>query len=56
MSVYEAVSLYTRGGAYMSFDEKEKGQIAAGYLADMAVLSRIFLRLTLKKLQIFLWS
>ncbi len=40
LSVYEAVSLYTRGGAYMSFDEKEKGQIAAGYLADMAVLSK----------------
>ena len=40
LSVYEAVSVYTRGGAYLSFDEGQKGCIADGFLADMAVLSQ----------------
>jgi predicted amidohydrolase YtcJ len=29
----------TRNGAWFSFEEKVKGRIAPGYLADLAVLS-----------------
>ncbi|HEX2060047.1 MAG TPA: amidohydrolase family protein [Thermoanaerobaculia bacterium] len=36
----EAVIAYTRGGAYAEFAEKEKGTIAPGMLADLAVLSQ----------------
>jgi predicted amidohydrolase YtcJ len=38
LSVDEALALYTRGGAYASFDEQKKGQIKPGMLADFAVL------------------
>jgi predicted amidohydrolase YtcJ len=34
-----AISAYTSGGAYASFDDKRKGAIAAGMLADLVVLS-----------------
>ena len=40
ISVDEALSAYTRGAAYASFDEREKGTIAAGMLADIAVLDK----------------
>ncbi len=40
LTVDEAVYLYTRGGAYQSFEEDIKGMIAPGYLADLAVLSQ----------------
>jgi predicted amidohydrolase YtcJ len=30
----------TRGGAYASFDEKEKGVLAPGALADFAIIDR----------------
>jgi predicted amidohydrolase YtcJ len=36
----EAVHAYTGGSAYASFDEKSKGSLKPGYLADFAVLSR----------------
>ena len=39
-TVEEAVRAYTYGSAYASFDEKAKGTLAPGYLADFAVLSR----------------
>jgi predicted amidohydrolase YtcJ len=35
----QAVSAYTTGSAFAEFKEKEKGQIAVGMLADLAVLS-----------------
>jgi len=35
----QAVSAYTAGSAFAEFKEKEKGQIAVGMLADLAVLS-----------------
>jgi len=38
LALHEALAAYTRGGAYASFEEKEKGTIAAGMLADLAVL------------------
>ncbi len=40
LTVEEAVSIYTAGGAYLSFEENEKGTIGPGKLADMAVLDR----------------
>ena len=40
ISVDEALTAYTRGGAYASFEEGDKGTIAPGMLADLAVLDR----------------
>lgn len=40
ISMAEAVYAYTYMGAYASFDEKIKGKIATGYLADLVVLSQ----------------
>lgn len=39
LTVNEAVALYTRGGAYATFEENEKGTLSKGKLADMAILS-----------------
>jgi predicted amidohydrolase YtcJ len=39
LSVAEAVEAYTMGSAYAEFQEKEKGSITPGKLADMVVLS-----------------
>lgn len=36
----EAVTAYTRGSAYAEFKENEKGTLAPGMLADLAVLSQ----------------
>ena len=35
----QAVSAYTVGSAFAEFQEKQKGQLAVGMLADLAVLS-----------------
>jgi len=40
ISVEEAVSAYTVGSAYAEFQEKEKGALAPGKLADLVILSR----------------
>jgi predicted amidohydrolase YtcJ len=39
LSVEEALHAYTTGSAYAAFEEKEKGTIAPGKLADLVVLS-----------------
>lgn len=39
LSVAEAVDLYTKGTAYLSFEEEYKGALLPGYLADFVVLS-----------------
>jgi predicted amidohydrolase YtcJ len=39
LSVAEAVEAYTMGSAYAEFQEKEKGSITPGKLADMVLLS-----------------
>ncbi|MBY0403863.1 MAG: amidohydrolase, partial [Cyanobacteria bacterium] len=41
----EALSLYTKGSAWFSGDEKQKGSIEPGMLADLAVLSGNYLTL-----------
>lgn len=40
ITVEEAVRAYTTGAAYASFEESEKGVLAAGNLADFVVLDR----------------
>lgn len=40
LSREDAVTMYTRGAAYAEFAEREKGTIAPGMLADVAVLSQ----------------
>jgi predicted amidohydrolase YtcJ len=39
LSVEQALRAYTQGSAYAAFEEKEKGTIAPGKLADIVVLS-----------------
>ena len=39
MTVAEAVEAYTMGSAYAEFQDKEKGSITPGKLADMVLLS-----------------
>src|SRR5438093_11716738 len=39
LTVAEAVAAYTMGSAYAEFQEKEKGSITPGKLADMVLLS-----------------
>jgi predicted amidohydrolase YtcJ len=40
LTVEEAVALFTRDGAYASFEENSKGMIRPGYLADFVVLDQ----------------
>jgi predicted amidohydrolase YtcJ len=40
LSVYEAVSLFTKGSAYSICHENDRGQIKEGYLADFTVLEK----------------
>jgi len=39
----EALRMYTQGSAWFSFEEDERGALAVGQLADLAVLSRDYL-------------
>ncbi len=39
VGIADALAAYTSGGAYAAFEEGVKGKIAAGYRADLAVLS-----------------
>jgi predicted amidohydrolase YtcJ len=40
----DALRLYTQGSAWFSFEERTRGALAIGQLADLAVLSRDYLR------------
>ena len=46
----EALRLYTQGSAWFSFEEHERGALAAGQLADLAVLSRDYLTVPLDEI------
>ena len=48
VSLETALAAYTRAGAYASFEEKVKGMIAPGMLADLIVLSADPFRATLQ--------
>src|SRR5262249_29178196 len=45
ITLVEAVTAYTQGSAYAEFQEKVKGTLAPGMLADMVILSRDIFRL-----------
>jgi predicted amidohydrolase YtcJ len=45
ITVPEAVTAYTLGSAYAEFQEKEKGTIARGRLADLVILDADIFRL-----------
>ena len=40
VSVEEAITCYTKMGAYFSFEERQKGVLAGGMLADLVILNR----------------
>lgn len=40
LTVPEAIKLYTLNGAYVGFEEKDKGSLEAGKLADFIVIDR----------------
>jgi predicted amidohydrolase YtcJ len=45
ITVEDALRAYTRGSAFASFDEKEKGFLAPGALADFAIIDRDLTRI-----------
>ncbi len=40
LAVAEALAMHTRGGAYAVGEERDKGQLSPGYLADMVLLEQ----------------
>jgi predicted amidohydrolase YtcJ len=50
VSMKEAVTMYTRNGAFLTREEKAKGTLEAGKLADMVVLPADLLSLSPEKL------
>jgi predicted amidohydrolase YtcJ len=40
ITVEDALRAYTSGGAYASFDEREKGSLSPGKLADVVIIDR----------------
>ena len=51
ISVEEAVRAYTVGSAYAEFQEKEKGTITPGKLADLVILSRDIFKIDPKEIE-----
>jgi len=50
LSVEQALVAYTRGSAHAEFSEHEKGTLAVGMLADLAVLSQDIFQVPLREL------
>jgi predicted amidohydrolase YtcJ len=51
ITVHEALTLYTRNGAYAGFEESEKGSLVAGKLADFIVVDRDILSVPAEELK-----
>jgi predicted amidohydrolase YtcJ len=51
ISVEEAVRAYTVGSAFAEFQEKEKGTIVTGMLADLVILSRDIFKIDPKEIE-----
>ena len=51
LSIREALTLYTRNGAYAGFEENEKGTLEPGKLADFIVLDRDVLKVAADQLK-----
>jgi predicted amidohydrolase YtcJ len=51
LSVEQALRAYTQGSAYAALEEKEKGTIAPGKLADIVVLSHDLFGITPEKIK-----
>ncbi|HSP63734.1 MAG TPA: amidohydrolase family protein, partial [Pyrinomonadaceae bacterium] len=51
ISVAEAVRAYTAGSAFAEFQEKEKGTILPGKLADVVILSRDIFKIDPKEIE-----
>ena len=45
ITVEDALRAYTSGGAYASFEEREKGSLAAGKLADVVIIDRDLMKI-----------
>jgi predicted amidohydrolase YtcJ len=50
ISIEDAIRNYTAEGAYASFEEKDKGQVAAGMLADLVVHTKDLLTVEPKEI------
>jgi predicted amidohydrolase YtcJ len=46
----QALRLYTEGSAWFAFDDDKRGSLAAGKLADLAVLSKDYLTVPVEKI------
>ena len=44
LTIRQAIEMYTVNGAYALFEDKRKGMLMPGYLADIVVLDRDILR------------
>jgi predicted amidohydrolase YtcJ len=51
ISVADAVKAYTMGSAYAEFQEKIKGSITVGKLADLVILSRDIFKIDPKEIE-----
>jgi predicted amidohydrolase YtcJ len=51
MTIEQALTLYTRNGAYIGFEENDKGSIEVGKLADFVVVDRDVLHIPPEQLK-----
>jgi predicted amidohydrolase YtcJ len=51
ITVDEALRAYTRGGAFASFEDKERGVLATGALADFVVIDRDVTRIPIEQIR-----